>query len=365
MCLKEGFAVLSDPFVVVHRPGEGEKLAARFTICAFGGLPECAVCMRRIHLCGEVAIIPAFVKMHSRYAVYVGRLSFLCTMRSLFIMTMSVLLLASCAEREDAVSEQTHDHPKGKLFIIGGGDRGDSLMQTMLEASGWQPGDLVTAITLPSGWGDSAYIWLNDDLKKLTGANCVKFDSAAVHVPEKIDSLRRSKLIFISGGDQNKMMALIAGTNIKEVIREAYRNGAMIAGTSAGASIMSERMLTGDGLIDTVYQNTYSVLWRGNLETAEGLGLLDSVIIDQHFVVRSRYNRLLSAVIEYPDYQAIGIDEGTAILVDGGVAKVIGVSQVVAVHAPEQIGSVSDTLLDAEGIRLDIYAPGAAFPIHH
>jgi hypothetical protein len=64
------------------------------------------------------------------------------------------------------------------LFIIGGGDRSDSLMMQLIRASGWQRGDLITAITLPSGWGDSAYIWLNDDFKRFTGQNCVKFDSA-------------------------------------------------------------------------------------------------------------------------------------------------------------------------------------------
>lgn len=285
-------------------------------------------------------------------------------MRHLIYILVCAMLCSSCAEQQQEQDAAVREsYPNGKLFIIGGGDRGDSLMQAMLDASGWQPGDLVTAITLPSGWGDSAYIWLNTDLKKLTGVNCVKFDSAAVYMPEKIDSLRRSKLIFISGGDQNRMMQLIAGTSVKQVIQEAYLNGAMIAGTSAGASIMSERMLTGDGLIDTVYADTYPVLWRGNLETAEGLGLLDSVIIDQHFVVRSRYNRLISAVLEYPEYDAIGIDEGTAILVDQGKAKVLGVSQVIQFKAPKEISSDTDTVFSAQGIQLDVFTSGSTFDI--
>jgi cyanophycinase len=236
-------------------------------------------------------------------------------------------------------------------------------MMDLIEASGWKPGDLITTITLPSGWGDSAYIWLNDDFKRLTGQNCVKFDSAAVNVPAKIDSLRKSKIIFISGGDQAVMMRLIKGTNIKAAINEAYQNGALVGGTSAGASIMSERMITGNGLVDTVYQSTFDKIWKGNLELVEGLGLLDSVIIDQHFVARSRHNRLLSAVIENKGFQCIGIDEGTAILVSQGNATVIGVSQVIEFSNPIDVNLTNDTLLSAKQIHVSVYLPGDGFPI--
>lgn len=282
---------------------------------------------------------------------------------TIFAIGIACCLISACSSSTSTPETEKKDFPKGKLFIIGGGDRGDSLMQTMLDAAGWKPGDLITTITLPSGWGDSAYIWLNNDFKKLTGQNCVKFDSAAIYVPEKLDSLRRSKVIFISGGDQNKMMKMIAGTDIKKTIQAAYQDGAMISGTSAGASIQSERMLTGDGRIDTVYSGTYSILWRGNLDLTEGLGLLDSVIIDQHFVARSRYNRLLSAVIENPDFQCVGIDEGTAILVADGKATVYGVSQVITFSRPDSITHPTDTVLGARGIELNIYTPGEVFDI--
>jgi cyanophycinase len=286
-------------------------------------------------------------------------------MRNLLLLLLAIgTLFTACSEQsEKTETAAAVEYPKGKLFIIGGGDRGDSLMMDLIVASGWKPGDLITTITLPSGWGDSAYIWLNNDFKKLTGQNCVKFDSAAVHVPEKLDSLRKSKIIFISGGDQAVMMRLIKGTAIKEAINEAYQNGALIGGTSAGASIQSERMITGEGLVDTVYESTFDNIWKGNLELVEGLGLLDSVIIDQHFVARSRYNRLLCAVIENKGFQCIGIDEGTAILVSQGMAEVVGVSQVIEVAAPISVDMSRDTLLTAKQIHINIYAPGDKFPI--
>lgn len=285
-------------------------------------------------------------------------------LKSFFLVICAGLLFMACSEQTAKTeSQEVVNYPKGKLFIIGGGDRGDSLMMDLIKASGWKPGDLITAITLPSGWGDSAYIWLNNDFKKLTGQNCVKFDSAAVGVPAKLDSLRKSKIIFISGGDQAVMMRKIAGTDIKAAINEAYQNGALISGTSAGASIMSERMITGEGLVDTAYEATFDNIWRGNLELVEGLGLLDSVIIDQHFVVRSRYNRLLCAVIENKGFQCVGIDEGTAILVSQGKATVIGASQVIEIGQPISTDMSQDTLLAAKQIHLSIYLPGESFPI--
>lgn len=281
-----------------------------------------------------------------------------------FVGFLSLMAIYSCDTQVNQ-NDIVENNVLGKLFIIGGGDRGDSLMQDMIDASGWQAGELITIITLPSGWGDSAYIWLNDDFKRLTGANCVKFDSAAIAVPEKLDSLRKSKLIFISGGDQVVMMKLIEGTKIKETINAAYADGALIGGTSAGASIMSERMITGEGLVDTVYESTFDNIWKGNLELIEGLGLLDSVIIDQHFIARSRYNRLLCAVVENKGFQCIGIDEGTAILVKGKNATVLGVSQVIEMNAPVSVDFSDDTLLGAKEIHLSIFLPGDTFVIKH
>jgi cyanophycinase len=285
-------------------------------------------------------------------------------MNKLFsLIIIAVFVGSGCDFSQKPIKTKNIEYPKGKLFIIGGGDRGDSLMMDLIEASGWKAGDLITAITLPSGWGDSAYIWLNEDFKRLTGQNCVKFDSAAITVPEKLDSLLKSKIIFISGGDQAVMMRLIKGTDIKHIINTAYQNGALIGGTSAGASIMSERMITGNGLVDTVYQSTFDKIWAGNLELVEGLGLLDSVIIDQHFVARSRHNRLICAVIENDGYQCIGIDEGTAVLVSNGMAKVVGVSQVLDFANPIAVNKSNDTLLSAKQIHLSVYTPGDEFPI--
>jgi cyanophycinase len=286
-----------------------------------------------------------------------------------FFFLLQLVLLTACffiscrpPVDEKATAEIT-SHPKGTLFIIGGGERDDTLMQQMIEVSGWEKGELITAISLPSEY-DSAYHWINDQLQRMTGQACIRFDSAAVHDEKKLDSLSRSKIIFIGGGDQSRMMQLIAGTRVKEIIREAYQNGATVGGTSAGASILSEKMITGNQLLEPVYESTFSTLRGNNIELAQGLGLLDSVIIDQHFIARSRYNRLLSAVMEYPKFQCIGIDEATAIVVQGESAAVVGESSVIVIQEPHQVEERNNQLIGARGIHLSVYLPGESFDIN-
>lgn len=267
-------------------------------------------------------------------------------------------LLFSCNQYQKPEQEDV----AGTLFIIGGGDRDDALMRQMIEVSGWQQGDLITAVTLPSS-EDSAYFWINEQLERITGTSCIRFDSAAVADPEKLDSLAKSKIIFIGGGDQLRMMQLIEGSEVKKVIASAYKNGATIGGTSAGAAVMSALMITGNQLQDSVYQSTFPVLLDSNLELVNGLGLLDSVMVDMHFITRSRYNRLLSAVLEHPTYQCIGIDEATAIIVHQYRATVAGLSEVVVMETPDDIRFGPHHLMGAKDIDVSIYLPGEQFAI--
>lgn len=275
-----------------------------------------------------------------------------------------VITFYACSNNNGETKPQSNiSFAKGTLFIIGGGEISDSLRMEMLNAAGWQPGDLISAVTLASGWGDSAYIWMNDAFKKLTGKNCVKIDSAAVHNKLSLDSLRKSKIIYLGGGDQSAFMRKIENTEVKKIIRDAYYNGALVGGTSAGAVLMSDKMITGNGLIDTVYESTFSILKKGNIELEEGLSLLDSVIIDMHFIARSRYNRLLSAQIENPDYQCIGIDEATAIIVKNDSATVAGQNQVIVFSTPSKIKSGPNNLMGMDDMKISIYLPGEKFKI--
>jgi cyanophycinase len=257
---------------------------------------------------------------------------------------------------------QSANLAKGTLFIIGGGDRDDTLMQRMLKEADWKKGDEMVIMTLSSMY-DSTYIWSNDQLARLAGGNAVKFDSASVHDAKKLDSLSKAKVIFICGGDQSRFMRLIKNSNVKKIIQQAYFNGALVGGTSAGAAVMSEKMITGNQLLDTAYESTFDRIRSKNLELNEGLGLLDSVIVDMHFVTRSRFNRLFTAILDYPKYQCIGIDEATALIVHGNRATVSGVSQVIVFSKPNEVTHGNNNLIGGN-FSVSVYLPGESFTIN-
>lgn len=122
--------------------------------------------------------------------------------------------------------------------------------------------------------------------------------------------------VFFSGGDQLRISSQIGDTAFETRIHEIYDKGGVIAGTSAGASVMSEIML-----IRGANSESHRI---GDLHMAAGLRLMRDVIIDQHFAERGRIGRLLGAVALNPRILGIGIDEDTAIVVKGREFYVLG-----------------------------------------
>jgi cyanophycinase len=180
---------------------------------------------------------------------------------------------------------------------------------------------------------------------------------------DKIDSLKNATLIYISGGDQNRFMEVVQNTDIEKSIHEVYSNGSLIAGTSPGPKVMSKMMITGAELKNPEYSSSFRNLRTANIEIKSGLGMINNNIIDQHFLKRSRYNRLLSAVIEHPEKTGIGIDESTAILVTGATAEVVSKFQVLVFKNPRKSKNIHHDKLGAHGITIDIYLPGETFSI--
>ena len=117
-------------------------------------------------------------------------------------------------------------------------------------------------------------------------------------------------VIFFTGGDPLRITSQIGNTPTFQCLRARYRDGATIAGTSAGAAAMPETMLIA-GASDASYQ-------IDALSMAPGLALIQDVVIDTHFAERGRIGRLLGAVAQNPRNLGLGIDEDTAVVVDGG-----------------------------------------------
>jgi cyanophycinase len=149
--------------------------------------------------------------------------------------------------------------------------------------------------------------------------------------------LREATGVFFTGGDQERIATVIGGTATDSILQSLVATGAVVlAGTSAGAAMMSGTMIVeGDG----------HGVCRASVRTGPGLEFLPGVLIDQHFAERGRLNRLLSAVALYPHELGLGIDEDTAILVDGEHFEVLGSGAVTVVDA----GAAQDIRVPADG----------------
>jgi cyanophycinase len=268
---------------------------------------------------------------------------------------------------------------RGSLFIIGGGDRPPALMISMLTEAHLKPTDHIAILTMSGAEPDTSYAYMVSDLrphcnneiahlhfyKDIPGgkdlSNGKYFNT---HDKSALDSLKTARLIFITGGVQTRFMNIVLHTPIYDAIHYAYDHGAMIAGTSAGAAVMSKIMITGDQIRqDTLYSGSVDRIVKGNMEITEGLGMLTSAIIDQHFVVRGRYNRLLTVLNQYSDKVCIGIDEETAILVRGDQARVFGNSQVVVLRNPKGIKVNQENKISMQSASISLYMAGDAFKL--
>lgn len=255
--------------------------------------------------------------------------------------------------------------PKGKLFIIGGGDRPPSLMKSLVATANFSADDYVVVLPMSSEEPDTSFFYLKEDLQPVCQNKIVEFNFTKEKVNDKswLDSLEHARLIFITGGDQDRFMKIVFNTPVFNAIHKAYSNGATISGTSAGAAVMSQHMITGAELTDTTYHATFKKVHQNNIEIKEGLGLITTAVIDQHFIVRSRYNRLLSAIARYPALTCIGIDESTAIIVKGNSIEVAGSGQVVVFQKPQDLKIVDGDLIKVKSLQLSIYTKGDKFTI--
>lgn len=274
-----------------------------------------------------------------------------------------IFLIMTCAETSWSQAGKT---AKGKLFIIGGGLRSPELVQTLIRTANLTARDYIVVLPMSSGEPEASFKSIS---KQLSAASrnpiaCLNFDASTINNKVWLDSLMGAKLVFITGGDQNRFMKTVLHTPVYKAIHQAYQNGSTIAGTSAGAAVMSKYMITGEQLLgDTTYHATFDKLWKGNVEFEQGLGLVETVIIDQHFMKRSRYNRLLSALNAHPDFDCIGIDEDTAIIIHGKNVNVAGTSQVLRIADPQHLRTDKGHLIKMDGLKFGLFTEGDQFRI--
>ncbi len=153
--------------------------------------------------------------------------------------------------------------------------------------------------------------------------------------PEVLDRLRNADVVMFTGGDQLRLTSILGGTPFDDILIDKYRNEDFVyAGTSAGAAAASNNM---------IYQGSSSeALLKGEVKITSGLGLIDDVVIDTHFVQRGRIGRLFQAVVGNPKVLGIGLGEDTGLLITNGrQMEAIGSGLVILVDGRE----VKDTNL--------------------
>jgi cyanophycinase len=171
--------------------------------------------------------------------------------------------------------------------------------------------------------------------------------------------------VFFTGGDQAKLTAVLLGTPVLARIREIYEKGGVIGGTSAGAAVQSEFMITGDEKRTNNQEGSWEVILADDVLHTEGFGFVKDAVIDQHFVTRRRHNRLIAVVLQNPTLVGVGIEESTAVLVsEGRRYEVLGEGQVIIYDARKARTAKSpDGHLGGHGLTMHVLLPGDVYDL--
>ncbi|MCC6782920.1 MAG: cyanophycinase [Planctomycetes bacterium] len=229
-------------------------------------------------------------------------------------------LCAACAG--PAATSCVGESPGGVLWICGGGTLAPDVLAGFVSDAGGASARLVL-IPGASRSADDADA-LERQLARWRARGIA--EPMVLHTRSRAEAddeafvapLRQATAVWFGGGDQKRLAEVFAGTRVERELHALLARGGVIGGSSAGAAIQSKVMIAG-----------------GNPEPqiGTGLDLLPGAIIDQHFRARQREARLVAAVRAHPECTGYGIDEGTALVVRGGVARVLGAGGVTVVQA--------------------------------
>ncbi len=252
---------------------------------------------------------------------------------------------------------------RGQLVIIGGAEDKEEDCEILREfvrcAGGTQAkiAVLTAATSEPRESGeDYTRVFERLGVEDVRVVNTIHREDA--DDPEKLKIIEEATGVFFTGGDQANIIEYIKGIKLDTLLHQRNREGMVIGGTSAGAAIMPDFMIV-EGDSETNPR-------LDAIEMGSGMGFLHSVVIDQHFAQRGRLGRLISALLQQPANLGFGIDEDTAVIVDGNEFKVVGRGAVTVVDESEATYDNLGELLKDEamavcGVRLHILPQGFRF----
>jgi cyanophycinase len=242
----------------------------------------------------------------------------------------------SATLRVEPVSASAATKRTGQLVIIGGAedrDGGAVILRRFRDLCGGENARIAvfgTATRIPAEVG-------GDYIKafRAIGVEEVVFLPLAsryeANATKTIEILDGVDGVFFTGGDQLRIAAIVGGSRVGGWLHQKFEQGLVIAGTSAGAAMMSSIMIQG---------GPDPMPSRSAVSLGPGLGFLPGVVIDMHFTERGRLPRLLAAMARFPHDLGIGIDEDTALIVDGNRCEVVGTGAVTIVDAGEAMSIV-------------------------
>lgn len=209
--------------------------------------------------------------------------------------------------------------PKGSLIAVGGAMKSAEIYRRFLELAG---GRNARIVLIPTAGGEEKYndAFIGVDAWRVQGAtNVVVLHTTDRRVADSdafIAPLLDADGVFIFGGRQYLLAEIYGGTKTEDAIRSVMDRGGVVGGTSAGASILASFLIRGDTETNAIVMGDHQ----------RGFGFLRGVAIDQHLLRRNRQFDMLDVLDEHPDLLGIGLDEDTAIVVQGDRFQVIGAS---------------------------------------
>lgn len=253
---------------------------------------------------------------------------------------------------------------RGTLIIIGGAEDKTAdkrILKIVHRLSGGDNSTIAVVTTATNSPFDAEReykeIFMSLGCKAVYGINVAK--RAQADDKRLIKQIKECDCIFFVGGDQLRISSILGGTEFHKTILDSLENGKIIAGTSAGASMMSQVMIV-EGKDDEAPR-------KCTLKMAPGMGLLQGVIIDQHFNQRGRMGRLLAAIAQNPGIIGLGIDEDTAAIVDENLTfRVVG-SGVVTVIDGRDISFTNTSEQNSEeplaitNVKIHVFPEGYGF----
>lgn len=257
------------------------------------------------------------------------------------------------------------DNRSGQLIIIGGAeDRKEDcqILREFIRCAGGLKAKIIVmtvATELPREVGDD-YIRVFERLgvEDIRILDTVYRDDTSSD--RSLEAIQQATGVFFTGGDQARIVDTLKGTEIDKLLHQRFAQGLVIAGTSAGAAMMPDMMIV-EGDADTNPKVNI-------VETGPGMGFLPNIAIDQHFAQRGRIGRLLSAMAQQSINLGFGIDENTAVIVNGNLIKVVGEGAVTVVDmANLSHSNLSEILQDEDlalcGVNLHILPDGYGFDL--